>query len=172
MPKFSCDNANCKQNRIVRAMTGRKVVGREEWEAFIWLMLWLGVKKFPDVHVMLLKTCTWSALSLNQTSSEGHEILVKKEPCLLVEQTLHGRRKIIKYIHWNLDPLTIVYPSWTYDDHVIRVWLVCSKNRCLLERISWNFGILILVESTANKLLRDRVDPFVSATLTLMMMWS
>ena len=52
------------------------------------------------------------------------------------------------------------------------LWLVCSKNRCLLRRISWNFGILILVEVTANKLLRDGVDPFVSATLTLMIMWS
>ena len=59
----------------VRAITGRKVVGREEWEAFIWLMFWYCVK---NVHVMLLKTCTWSASSLNQTSSEGHEILVKK----------------------------------------------------------------------------------------------
>ena len=33
-----------------------------------------------------------------------------------------------------------------------------------------NFGILILVEVTANKPLRDRFDPFVSATLTLMIM--
>ena len=28
---------------------------------------------------MLLKTCNWSASSVNQTSSEGHEILVKKK---------------------------------------------------------------------------------------------
>ena len=38
-------------------------------------------------------------IELNQLCSEGHEILVRKEPCLLVEQMLHGRRKIIKYIH-------------------------------------------------------------------------
>lgn len=35
-----------------------------------------------------------------------------------------------------------------------------------------NFATVIMVEVTANKLLRDGVDPFVSATLTLMIMRS
>ena len=52
---------------------------------------------------------------MNQTSSEGHEILVKKETCLLEEQMLYGQRKIIKYIHGNLQPLT----TFTLREHIM-----------------------------------------------------
>ena len=35
---------------------------------------------------------------------------------------------------------TVVFRSWTYDDHVIIVSLVCWKNRCFLQRIFAEFG--------------------------------
>ena len=34
----------------------------------------------------------------------------------------------------------VVFRSWTYDDHVIIVSLVCWKNRCFLQRIFAEFG--------------------------------